>query len=309
MIEKKDIRIIYFGTPDFAVPGLELLIKEGYNVVAVVTAPDKPCGRGLTIQQSNIKKSALSFNIPVLQPEKLNNDDFLKELESYQANLQIVVAFRMLPESVWNMPSIGTFNLHGSLLPQYRGASPINWAIINGEEETGLTTFFLNHKIDTGEILLQLKHPILEEDTFEVLYNKLKVLGATLILNTVELIQTENYKTISQNNNQEVLKPAPKIFKETCEIDWCKTEDEIYNFVRGLSPQPCAWTKLNEEYYKIISVKKTKQENNFLKPGSIIQEDNKIYVYCKNGKIELLEIQAVGKKRMKIADYLRGNKI
>jgi len=308
MIAKEDLRIIYLGTPDFAVPGLERLVQEGYNVVAVITAPDKPSGRGLTLQHSDIKKSALALGIPVLQPEKLKVPEFLAELKSYNANLQIVVAFRMLPEAVWNMPSIGTFNLHGSLLPQYRGAAPINWAIMNGDKETGLTTFFLQQEIDTGDILLQVKEPILEEDTFEVLYNRLKNIGAALILDTVHLIEKGNYTPKPQNTDQ-VLKPAPKIFKETCQIDWNKSEDEIYNFVRGLSPYPCAWTNLNGKNYKIIAVKKTNDTSSSQEIGSTSQEANRVYVQCKNGKLELIEIQAEGKKRMKTEDYIRGNKI
>jgi methionyl-tRNA formyltransferase len=307
MIEKQDLRIIYLGTPDFAVPGLELLVKHGYHVVAVVTAPDKPSGRGLSVQHSDIKTAALALNIPVLQPEKLKDPEFIATLKSYKANLQIVVAFRMLPEMVWNMPSIGTFNLHGSLLPQYRGAAPINWAIINGEEETGLTTFFLQHEIDTGDILLQVKEPIHEEDTFEILYNRLKNIGASLILDTVKLIEQGDYKTMPQNTHQ-VLKAAPKIFKETCQIDWSKSEEEIYNFVRGLSPYPCAWTRLNKKNYKVISVKKTKSNSSSNPTGQVVQEDHRVYVSCKDGKIELIEIQAEGKKRMKTEDYLRGNK-
>ena len=310
MIHQKDLRIIYLGTPDFAVPGLQLLVKEGYNVVAVITAPDKPAGRGLTLQHSDVKKAALELNIPVLQPEKLKDPAFLEELASYKANLQIVVAFRMLPESVWNMPEIGTFNLHGSLLPQYRGAAPINWAIINGEKETGLTTFFLKHEIDTGDMMLQVKETIQEEDTFEVLYNRLKEIGATLILNTVQLIEKGGYETIPQDTSVP-LKAAPKLFKETCQIDWNKTEEEVYNFVRGLSPYPCAWTVLNGKTYKVIAVKKTQSvvDNAQHAIGSVLEEDNKAYVYCQSGKIELIEIQAEGKKRMKVLDYLRGNKI
>lgn len=310
MIHQKDLRIIYLGTPDFAVPGLQLLVKEGYNVVAVITAPDKPAGRGLTLQHSDIKKAALELNLPVLQPEKLKDPAFLEELAAYKANLQIVVAFRMLPESVWNMPEIGTFNLHGSLLPQYRGAAPINWAIMNGEKETGLTTFFLKHEIDTGDMMLQVKETIQEEDTFEILYNRLKNIGATLILNTVKLIEKGGYTTIPQDTSVP-LKPAPKLFKETCQIDWNKTEEEVYNFVRGLSPYPCAWTVLNGKTYKVIAVKKTHTSIDNVKypTGSVLLEDNKAYVYCKSGKIELIEIQAEGKKRMKVLDYLRGNKI
>jgi methionyl-tRNA formyltransferase len=310
MIAKKDLRIIYLGTPDFAVPGLELLVKEGYQVVAVITAPDKPAGRGLTLHYSDVKKAALALNIPVLQPEKLKDPLFIEELKSYRANLQIVVAFRMLPEMVWDMPEIGTFNLHGSLLPQYRGAAPINWAIINGEKETGLTTFFLKHEIDTGDIVLQVKETIREEDTFEILYNRLKHIGAQLILDTVKLIEKENYTPIPQDISVP-LKSAPKLFKETCQINWNQSEEEIYNFVRGLSPYPCAWTMLNGKTYKIIQVKKTNAlVNNTEHPiGSVTEENNQAFVYCNKGKIELIELQAEGKKRMNVSDYIRGNKL
>jgi methionyl-tRNA formyltransferase len=309
-MNKKDLRIIYLGTPDFAVPGLELLVKEGYNVVAVITAPDKPAGRGLTLQYSDVKKAALDWNIPVLQPEKLKDPAFIEELKSYKANLQIVVAFRMLPEAVWDMPEIGTFNLHGSLLPQYRGAAPINWAIINGEKETGLTTFFLKHEIDTGDVMLQVKETIKEEDTFEILYDRLKHIGAALILNTVKLIEKGDYTPIPQDTSI-TLKPAPKLFKETCQINWNQPEENIYNFVRGLSPYPCAWTVLNGKTYKIIQVQKTHSDsNNDIHPvGSVVQEGDQAFVYCKKGKIELIELQAEGKKKMKVADYTRGNKI
>ena len=310
MIDKKDLRIIYLGTPDFAVPGLELLAKEGYNIVAVITAPDKPAGRGLTLQYSDVKKAALELNIPVLQPEKLKDPVFIEELKSYKANLQIVVAFRMLPEAVWDMPEIGTFNLHGSLLPQYRGAAPINWAIINGEKETGLTTFFLKHEIDTGDVVLQVKETIQEEDTFELLYDRLKHIGASLILDTVKLIEKGDYSPIPQDTSRE-LKAAPKLFKETCQINWNQSEEAIYNFVRGLSPYPCAWTILNGKTYKIIQVQKTDAytDNDKYPVGSVMQEGNQAFVYCQKGKIELIELQAEGKKRMKVSDFTRGNKI
>ena len=237
------LRIIYMGTPEFAVPGLDALVDSGCNVVAVITAPDKPAGRGLKLQMSPVKEAALKHDIPVLQPEKLKSEEFLETLKSYQADLQIVVAFRMLPEVVWNMPRLGTFNLHASLLPQYRGAAPINWAIINGEKETGVTTFFLKHEIDTGDIIIQEKEEILPSDNVGTLYEKLMNKGAAVIVKTVKLIQSENYTTSSQQFSEE-LNLAPKIFKETCEIDWNKSAIEIQNFVRGLSPYPAAWAVL-----------------------------------------------------------------
>jgi methionyl-tRNA formyltransferase len=309
-MKKEDLRIIYLGTPDFAVPGLQQLVKEGFNVVAVVTAPDKPSGRGLSLQQSDVKKAALELNIPVLQPERLKDEQFLEEIKSYNANLQIVVAFRMMPEVLWDMPELGTFNLHGSLLPQYRGAAPINWAIMNGEKETGLTTFFLKHEIDTGDIMLQITEPIHENDTFEILYNRLKFIGAKLIVDTVNLIVTENYTTLPQNTNQ-VLKPAPKIFKETCKIDWNKTANEVYDFVRGLSPYPSAWTSFNSKNYKIISTKKiTDNLSHHMKVcGDFEVVHDQLFVLCHQSVLEIIEFQAEGKKRMFVKDFLRGNKI
>src|SRR3990170_4019326 len=231
------LRIIFMGTPEFAVPSLEILIKNNYEVVAVVTAPDKPQGRGQKIVYSPVKECALKYNISVLQPTNLKSPEFLNELKSYQANLQIIVAFRMLPESVWAMPAIGTFNLHASLLPQYRGAAPINWAIINGEKETGATTFFLKHEIDTGSIIFQEKEPIFEEDTVGTLYERLMKKGAELVLKTVQAIEVNNYPSVPQTESNEI-KHAPKIFKETCEISWNRTSEEIRNFVRGLNPYP-----------------------------------------------------------------------
>lgn len=308
-MKKQDLRILFMGTPEFAVPSLEILVQNGYNVVAVVTAPDRPAGRGQKIKMSEVKECALKHNIPVLQPENLKNEDFLNELKSYNANLQIVVAFRMLPEVVWNMPEIGTFNLHGSLLPQYRGAAPINWAIINGEKETGVTTFFLQHQIDTGNILFQDKEPISEEDTVGTVYTRLMHKGAKLVLKTVQKIENNNYNATPQNENQE-LKEAPKIFKETCKIDWNKSAQEVKNLVRGLSPYPVAWTILNEKIMKVYTCSITNLET---KPNEIgtLKTDNKTYLYfaAKDKFVSIDELQLEGKKRMRIEDFLRGYNI
>ncbi|HEY8938012.1 MAG TPA: methionyl-tRNA formyltransferase, partial [Cyclobacteriaceae bacterium] len=234
-----ELRIIFMGTPEFAVPSLEILIENKINVVAVITAPDKPQGRGQKIVCSPVKECALKHNVPVLQPTNLKAPEFLEELKSYNANLQIVVAFRMLPEVVWNMPSLGTFNLHASLLPQYRGAAPINWAIINGEKETGATTFFLKHEIDTGSIIYQFKEPIHENDNVGTLYERLMKNGAQLVLKTVKAIEAGTYPSVPQPHDVEI-KHAPKIFKETCQINWNQSAEQIRNFVRGLSPYPAA---------------------------------------------------------------------
>ncbi|WP_299252107.1 methionyl-tRNA formyltransferase [uncultured Cytophaga sp.] len=300
------LRIIYMGTPDFAVPSLELLINSGFDVAAVVTAPDKPSGRGLKLTYSAVKEAALKHNIPVLQPEKLKDQTFITELESYQANLFIVVAFRMLPEVIWQMPSIGTFNLHGSLLPKYQGAAPINWAIMNGDTETGCTTFFLKHAIDTGDVLLQRKIPIEPTDTFEIVYNNLKAIGADLVLDTVRLIESEKYSTHPQIG--EVLH-APKIFKETGLIDWNKSCVHINNLVRGLNPFPSAWFVYNEKTYKVF--KAIPEFETLQVPFGTVKSDGKtcIKVACSDGWLNLIEIQAEGKKRMSIQDFLKGNKI
>jgi len=300
------LRIIYMGTPDFAVPSLEILIENGYDVAAVVTTPDKPAGRGLNMQYSAIKETALKHNLPVLQPEKLKDEAFIEELRSSQANLFIVVAFRMLPEIVWQMPSIGTFNLHGSLLPKYRGAAPINWAIINGETETGCTTFFLKHQIDTGDILLQEKTKILSEDTFETVYNKLKVLGAGLVLKTVKLIESDNY-TLQQQTGESI--HAPKIFKETGLINWNNKGGDIINLIRGLNPFPSAWFIYNGKTYKVF--KAAVETSSPTTVTGTIESDGKTYIKisCADSNISLMEIQAEGKKRMSVSDFLKGNKI
>ena len=303
---KKDLRIIYMGTPEFAVPPLEILIKNGYNVVAVITAPDKPKGRGQQLSTSPVKDIALIYNIPVLQPANLKNPAFIEELKSYNANLQIVVAFRMLPEVVWDMPEIGTFNLHGSLLPQYRGAAPINWAIINGEKETGVTTFFLKHAIDTGNIIFQDKEPISNEDNVGTVYERLMHKGAQLVLKTVEAVETGNYPQLPQDENV-FINHAPKIFKETCEINWGQPSEVIYNFVRGLSPYPTAWTILNGKSCKIF---KTRITDTKLNAGEI-KTDNKTYLYLgtNDNALAIEDLQIQGKKRMDIRSFLRGNKI
>lgn len=302
---KKELRIIYMGTPEFAVPSLDILVKNGYNVVAVVTAPDKPSGRGLKVNESPVKVAASKHNIPVLQPEKLKAPEFIDELKSYNANLQIIVAFRMLPEVVWNMPEIGTFNLHASLLPQYRGAAPINWAVINGETETGCTTFFLQHEIDTGDIILQHKEPIHASDDVGALYERLMNKGAELVLKTVQQIETDQVNPTPQNTNQ-TLKSAPKIFRETCKIDWSKTSEEIHNLVRGLSPYPVAWTALQGKTCKVY-----KSLPSYTPCQSEIESDGKTYLRFKtaDGGLDIIELQLEGKKRMGIEEFLRGFKL
>lgn len=296
------------GTPEFAVPSLKILIENGFNVVAVITAPDKPKGRGQKLSVSPVKQVALEHNIPCLQPKNLKSPDFIKELESYKANLQVVVAFRMLPEVVWSMPEYGTFNLHASLLPQYRGAAPIHWAIINGEKETGVTTFFLKHEIDTGNIIFQDKEPISSGDNVGALYERLMLKGGKLVLKTVQSIQENSYELKEQIESGE-LKKAPKIFKEDCEIDWNKGVEEIRNFVRGLSPYPAAWAVLNGKIYKIYKVKAS--ENNYEASVGSVLSDERTYVdvKAKDGAIRLLEIQQEGKRKMEIDDFLRGNKL
>lgn len=305
----KELRIIYMGTPDFAVPSLDILVANGYQVVAVITAPDKPKGRGQKLSYSPVKEAALKHNIPVLQPTNLKSPEFLEELASYKANLQIVVAFRMLPEAVWNMPEIGTFNLHASLLPQYRGAAPINWAIINGEQETGLTTFFLKHEIDTGNILFQEKESILENDDAGSLYQRLMIKGADLVLKTVQAIEKGDFHPQAQDENQEI-KHAPKIFKETCEINWDQEVDKVHNFIRGLSPYPAAWTKLNDLNFKIFKTEKAIGPKEIYAPGEYVT-DNKSFILVKTSDrwLSILELQAEGKRRMTVEEFLRGNQL
>lgn len=297
------------GTPEFAVPSLEILIENGFNVVAVITAPDKPKGRGQQLATSPVKDCAVKHNIPVLQPTNLKSPEFIEELKSYKANLQVVVAFRMLPEVVWNMPEIGTFNLHASLLPQYRGAAPINWAIINGEQETGVSTFFLQHEIDTGKIIFQEKETIYEDDTVGDLYGRLMAKGAGLVLKTVQAIANEDYPQVDQDENQE-LRSAPKIFRETCEINWDQPTATVYDFVRGLSPYPAAWTTINDKNLKIYKASKVDKKPNGKSSGDYVS-DGKTYLHfvTADGCLNVSELQIEGKKRMGIEEFLRGNKL
>ncbi|BDC99969.1 methionyl-tRNA formyltransferase [Persicobacter psychrovividus] len=293
------------GTPEFAVPSLKALVEAGKNVVAVITAPDKPKGRGQKLAFSPVKEYAVSQELPVLQPTNLKNPAFLEELRSYEADLQVVVAFRMLPEAVWDMPKEGTFNLHASLLPQYRGAAPINWAIINGEKETGATTFMLKHEIDTGSVMYQIKEPIHPEDNVGTVYERLMNNGAQLVVKTVDKIESGQYDLVPQNEDQE-LKHAPKIFKETCEIDWNKTSEAIHNLVRGLSPYPAAWTHLKDKSLKIYQ---TEIIDKALAAGTV-DSDGKTYLHygTADGALSILDLQLQGKKRMKVTDFLRGYK-
>lgn len=313
-MDKKDLRIVYMGTPEFAVESLKRLVEGGYNIVGVITMPDKPMGRhGSVLQPSPVKQYAVSQGLKVLQPEKLKNEEFVAELRSLNADLQIVVAFRMLPEVVWSMPRLGTFNLHASLLPQYRGAAPINWAVINGDTETGITTFFLKHEIDTGEIIDKVRVPIADTDNVEVVYERLMRLGGDLVLKTVDAILEGSVKTIPQEELAQVgeLRPAPKIFKETCRIDWTIGVKRIYDFVRGLSPYPAAWTELYQEGTDPVMLKIFETEKLFcehsLAPGTIVT-DCKTYfkIASSDGYVNVLSLQLAGKKRMEINDFLRG---
>lgn len=314
-MNKKDLRIVFMGTPDFAVETLRLLVENNYDIVGVVTTPDKPAGRGYKQQASAVKKYALSQGLYIMQPEKLRDESFLNELKSLNADLQIVVAFRMLPYVVWGMPAKGTFNVHASLLPQYRGAAPINWAVINGEKETGVTTFFLSHEIDTGDIIFQKKILIGKEDNAEIVHDKLMTLGAQLALKTVDAIENDAIKTKAQNKyyiDESELKSAPKLFRDNTEIDWNKTGTEIYNFVRGLSPYPAAWTELEVngslQPFKIFGTKFVSGEHSL--PIKQIVTDNKTYlcIAVTDGFIEITDIQISGKKRMEIRDFLNGFK-
>ncbi|HSQ44939.1 MAG TPA: methionyl-tRNA formyltransferase [Ginsengibacter sp.] len=303
-----NLRIIFMGTPQFAVPSLERLVDAGYNIVAVITAPDKPSGRGLQMSESAVKKFALSKNLRILQPEKLKDPAFINELKDLHADVQVVVAFRMLPEAVWNMPPLGTINLHASLLPQYRGAAPINWAIINGEKETGVTTFKLQHEIDTGNILLQKKIIIGDTENAGELHDRMMEIGADLLLQTINELADNNLKEQPQAwaLNIQSLRHAPKIFTETCEIRWDKNVDEVYNLIRGLSPYPAAFTFLKEKKLKIFNAQKEIAVVNET-PGQLVT-DNKTYLKfaCNNGYISIKELQLEGKKKMQVEDFLRG---
>jgi methionyl-tRNA formyltransferase len=305
-----DTRIVFMGTPPFAVASLDALVKAGFTISAVVTAPDKPAGRGLQLQQSAVKKYAVENNLPVLQPVKLKDPAFTSALEALNANVFVVVAFRMLPEIVWNMPPMGTINVHGSLLPSYRGAAPINWAVINGEKETGVTTFKLKAAIDTGNILLQDKLPITEADTAGTIHDKMMVLGAHLLVTTLHgiinntLLEKDQEEII--NNDPNLLKHAPKIFTETCTINWNNTTGSIFNLIRGLSPFPGALTKLDDKIFKIFAAQK-EICNHQSSVGSILT-DNKTYLKfaCADGYLHITDLQLEGKKRMQVQDFLRG---
>ena len=310
-MDKQSIRIVYMGTPDFAVESLRALVEGGYNVVAVVTMPDKPAGRGHQLQFSAVKQYALSVGLPLLQPERLKAEEFLSELRSYNADLQIVVAFRMLPEVVWNMPRLGTFNLHASLLPQYRGAAPINWAVMNGDTETGATTFMLQHEIDTGNIILQERIPIADNENVGSVHDRLMMMGANLVTRTVDtIIDAENQgvalPTIPQNNDIE-LRPAPKIFKDTCAIDFSRTAEQIRNHVRGLSPYPAAWISEMPAIHPLADLLKGAKVYN-VAITQLSEQKGHIIVPCADGYIDILELQLPGKKRMDAPSLLNGLK-
>ena len=320
-MNKKDFRIVFMGTPEFAVASLDKLFHDGYTIPAVITAPDKPAGRGKKLQASAIKKYAEENGLKVLQPEKLKSDEFISELASLQADLFVVVAFRMLPEVVWNMPEKGTINLHASLLPQYRGAAPINRAVMNGETETGLSTFFLTHEIDTGNIIAQIKLPIgLSENAGDV-HDRMMIAGADLLAETVEKIMNNNYQSLPQTVKDDStieLKKAPKIFKEDCRINWDQSGVTIYNQIRGLSPYPAAYTEIHSKETEPYQLKifsstyepfETGKEEvlNHLSPGTVIISDRKqMRIATKNGWISVKEVQQAGRKRMLVGDFLRG---
>ena len=317
-MEKQDLRIVYMGTPEFAVESLRRLVEGGYNVVGVVTMPDKPMGRhGSVLQASPVKQYAESKGLKVLQPVRLKDEGFVEELRSLRADLQIVVAFRMLPEVVWSMPPLGTFNLHASLLPQYRGAAPINWAVINGDAETGITTFFLQHEIDTGQIIQQVRVPIADTDNVGIVHDKLMMLGGQLVVETVDNILSGTVKAIPQEQfmkENEELRPAPKIFKDTCRMDWSKPLKQVYDFVRGLSPYPAAWTELVQPdghrlVLKIYEAVKVPAMHAL--PHGSVHTDGKTFfhVAVEGGYLSLLTLQLAGKKRMGVADFLRGYRL
>lgn len=305
------MRIIFMGTPDFAVASLKALLDAGENVVAVVTAPDKPAGRGQKLNQSAVKQFAVANNLPVLQPEKLRNPEFIEQLKSYQADLQVVVAFRMLPEMVWDMPALGTVNVHASLLPNYRGAAPINHAVMNGEKISGVSTFLLQHEIDTGNILFSTEVPIAETDDAGSLHDKLMEEGAALIVKTVAALKTGQVNPIPQDSilDDAEVKHAPKIFKEDCLIDWQQPLDKLYNFIRGLSPYPTAYCLLAGKVLKVF--KTEKEENSTTYAAGTWLSDGKTYlkVAVQGGFLQLVEVQLEGKKRMQVNDFLRGYKL
>ncbi len=307
---KENLRIIFMGTPGFAVPSLDALCKAGFEIIAVVTAPDKPAGRGYKLHQSEVKQYAVAHGLPVLQPTNLKSPEFLEQIKTLHADLQVVVAFRMLPESVWNMPPMGTINLHASLLPQYRGAAPINWAVINGEKETGITTFKLQHAIDTGNILLQQKVAIEDADNAGTVHDKLMNTGAALLVATVTGLLQGNLKEIKQEGllSDEVIHHAPKIFNEVCEIDWKKNTDEVYNLIRGLSPYPGAFTYLNDKRIKILKAGKEKINHN--SPPDRYVTDGKTFLKfaTADGFIAVERLKPEGKSEMAVEDFLRGRR-
>ena len=313
-MNKRDLRIVFMGTPEFAVESLRALVEGGYSVAGVVTMPDKPTGKHQSVlQASAVKQYAVSQNLPVLQPEKLKDPEFIEQLRTWNADLQIVVAFRMLPEVVWDMPRLGTFNLHASLLPQYRGAAPINWAIINGEKETGVTTFFLTHEIDTGQIIFREKIPIADTDNAGDIHDRLMHLGARVVVQTVNAIMDNAVHPIPQSElmTGEELKPAPKIFKETCCIQWDQPTKTVYDFIRGLSPYPGAWTELTTSQGDTLSLKIFEAEkivrSHDLSPGSIVLDGRRqLDVSTADGFIRVKNLQLAGKKRMGVGDFLRG---
>ncbi len=308
-MDYKDLRIVFMGTPEFAVASLDALVQSGCTIVAVITAPDKPAGRGMKLQQSAVKNYAVEKGLTVLQPEKLKNPEFLQTLRELRADLQIVVAFRMLPEVVWNMPPLGTVNVHGSLLPQYRGAAPINWAVINGEEETGVTTFKLKHEIDTGNILLQARMPIGANETAGDVHDRMKELGAALLVDTVRGLADGSIEELPQEQVEAtIIKHAPKIFTDTCRIDFTKTTEEVHNLVRGLSPFPGAFTQLEGKLFKIYRSEKKIGEH--ADPPGSFQTDGgtSLRFACADGYLIVKELQLEGKKRMAVEDFLRGHR-
>lgn len=313
---KESLKIVFFGTPDFAVESLDRLVSGGYNIVGVVTMPDKAAGRGHKMFQSPVKDYALAHNLKLMQPANLKDPEFVEELRSLNADLQIVIAFRMMPEVVWNMPPLGTFNLHASLLPKYRGAAPINWAVMNGDKETGVTTFFLKHEIDTGDIIQQEKIEIAETDNVGVVHDRLMTLGAGMVVETVDAIIAGTVKPIPQEdllNKDEEPTPAPKIFKETCEIDFKRTAREVYNHIRGLSPYPAAWTTIKDangtEFALKIYETELPSEIVVGEPGAVVATKDTLTFACADGSIEVKSIQLAGKKRMTTAEFLRGFKL
>ena len=307
------MKIVFFGTPEFAVASLDAIVNAGHEVAAVVTMPDKPAGRGHHMFQSPVKIYALEHDIPVLQPEKLKSEDFIAQLRAIDAPLFVVIAFRMLPEIVWQMPRLGTFNLHGSLLPKYRGAAPINWAVMNGETETGVTTFFLKHEIDTGDIIDRVSLEIGPDENVGSVHDRLMELGAALTVKTINNIENGTLETIPQDTltGNQVPTPAPKIFKETCRIDWNREAQVVHNHVRGLSPYPAAWSALEGSMVKVFKTKLNPENapTNIAPARYVVKDGSRMFVGCGDGAIEVLEVQPQGKRRMAIADYLRGARI